>query len=101
MELFPALSIGWLNGWLPLVIYVSIQIIITSTCPKEVKTRLMDKTGWTKTQIVMTTIGKSFTLINIILLFLSPLKFGSVEFIIGIILYFIGIIALSIAIINF
>lgn len=101
MELFPVLSIGWLNGWLPLVIYVSIQIIITSTCPKEVKTRLIDRKGWTKTQIVMTTIGKSFTLINIILLFLSPLKFGSVEFIIGIILYFIGIIALSIAIINF
>lgn len=31
----------------------------------------MDKKGLTKTQIAMTTIGKSFTLINIILLFLS------------------------------
>ncbi len=101
MELVTRFGIGWLNGWLPLVIYVSIQTIITFTCPKEVRTRLIDRKGWTKTQIAMTAIGKSFTLINIILLFLSPLKFGSVEFIIGIILYFIGIIALSIAIINF
>jgi len=101
MDFVPRFGIGWLNGWLPFVIYVSIQIIITSTCPKEVKTRLIDRKDWTKTQIVMTTIGKSFALIYIILLFLSPLKFGSVEFIIGMILYFIGIIALSIAIINF
>ena len=101
MDFVPQFGLGWLNGWLPFVIYVSIQIIITSTCPKEVKARLIDRKGWTKTQIVMTTIGKSFTLINLILLFLSPLKFGSVEFIIGMILYFIGIIALSIAIINF
>ena len=101
MDFIPNLNVGWLNGWLPLVIYVSIQFIVTFTCPKEVKRRLIDRKGWTKTQIVMTTIGKSFTLVNIILLFFSPLIFGSVEFYIGIILYLIGIIALSIAIINF
>ncbi|MFW9901550.1 MAG: methyltransferase family protein [Candidatus Thorarchaeota archaeon] len=101
MDFIPKFGIGWLNGWLPLIIYVSIQFIVTFTCPKEVKRRLIDRKGWTKTQITMTTIGKSFTLINIILLFLSPLKFGSIEFYIGIILYFIGIIALSTAIINF
>ncbi len=101
MDFVPKFGIGVLNGWLPLVIYVSIQFIVTSTCPKEVRTRLFDRKGWTKTQIAMTTIGKAFTFINIILLFLSPLKFVTVEFIIGSILYFIGIIALSIAIINF
>jgi len=101
MDFIPRFGLGWLNGWLPLVIYVSIQFIVTFTCPKEVKKRLIDRKGWTKTQIVMTTIGKSFSLINIILLFLSPLKIGSVEFLIGIILYIVGIIALSIAIINF
>ncbi len=101
MDFVPQFGIGWLNGWLPFVIYVSIQSIVTFTCPKEVRRRLIERKGWTKTQIFMTTIGKSFSLINIILLFLSPLKFGSVEFYIGIILYFIGIIALSTAIINF
>ncbi|MFX1569292.1 MAG: methyltransferase family protein [Promethearchaeota archaeon] len=101
MDFIPKFGIGWLNGWLPLVIYVSIQFIVTFTCPKEVKRRLIDRKGWTKTQIVMTTIGKSFTLINLILLFFSPLKIGCVEFFIGIILYIIGIIGLSTAILNF
>ncbi len=101
MNFVPQFGIGWLNGWLPFVIYVLIQFIVTFTCPKDVKRRLIDRKGWTKTQIVMTTIGKSFSLINIILLFLSPLIFGSVEFYIGIIVYFIGIIALSTTIINF
>jgi len=101
MDFVPRFGIGVLNGWLPLVIYVSIQFIVTSTCPKEVRTRLFDRKGWTKTQIAMTTIGKAFTFINIILLFLSPLNIGSIEFLIGIILYFIGIITLSSAILNF
>jgi len=101
MDFIPEFSIEWFNGWLPFVIYVSIQFVITFTCSKEVKRRLIDRKGWTKTQMVMTTIGKSFTLINIILLFLSPLNIGSIEFLIGIILYFIGIITLSSAILNF
>lgn len=101
MDFVPRFGIGWLNGWLPFLVYVLIQIIVTSSCPKEVKKRLIDRKGWTKTQIAITTIGKSFSLINIILIFLSLLKLGSVEFFVGIILYFIGIITLSIAIINF
>ena len=48
MDFVPQFGLGWLNGWLPFVIYVSIQIIITSTCPKEVKARLIDRKGWTK-----------------------------------------------------
>lgn len=100
MKLIPNFRIGLLNAWLPLLIYVSIQAIVTFSCPKEVRKRLIDRKGWTKKQKAFTALGKLFSLTNIILFFLSPLVFD-VFFIIGICFYVIGIIALSTAIINF
>jgi len=102
IEFIPKLELGWFNGWIFLMVHVVIQAIFILTCSKEVKVRLFDRgTGWTKTQKTFTLIGKIFGLINIILIIFSPLKFGSIEFIIGLIIFLIGITGLVISIINF
>jgi protein-S-isoprenylcysteine O-methyltransferase Ste14 len=102
IEFFPKLELGWFNGWIFLMVHVVLQAIFILTCSKEVKVRLFDRgTGWTKTQKTFTLIGKVFGLINIILIILSPLKFGSIEFIIGLIIFLIGITGLVTSIINF
>ncbi len=102
IEFFPKLELGWFNGWIFLMVHVVLQAIFILTCSKEVKVRLFDRgTGWTKTQKTFTLIGKVFGLINIILIILSPLKFGSIESIIGLIIFLIGITGLVISIINF
>lgn len=102
IEFIPKLELGWFNGWIFLMVHVVLQAIFILTCSKEVKVRLFDRgTGWTKTQKTFTLIGKTFGLINIILIILSPLKFGSIEFIIGLIIFLIGITGLVISILNF
>ncbi len=102
IEFIPKLELGWFNGWIFLMVHVVLQAIFILTCSKEVKVRLFDRgTGWTKTQKTFTLIGKVFGLINIILIILSPLKFGSIESIIGLIIFLIGITGLVISIINF
>ena len=102
IEFIPKLELGWLNGWIFLMVHVVIQAFFILICSKEVKVRLFDRgTGWTKTQKTFTLIGKFFGLINIILIILSPLKFGSIEFIIGLIIFLIGITGLVVSILNF
>jgi len=102
IEFIPKLELGWFNGWIFLMVHVVLQAIFILTCSKEVKVRLFDRgTGWTKTQKTFTLIGKIFGLINIILIILSPLKFGSIEFIIGLIIFLIGLTGLVISILNF
>jgi len=102
IEFIPKLELGWFNGWIFLMVHVVLQVIFISRCSKEVKVRLFDRgTGWTKTQKTFTLIGKVFGLINIILIILSPLKFGSNEFILGLIIFLIGVTGLVISILNF
>lgn len=100
-EFFPTLTVGWLNGWLLLVIFFSIFGILLKTCPKEVISRLYDKEGWTKMQYVSTKISKILGLIHIILVIFTPLNIGSIEFLIGLTLFLIGTIGFILAIINF
>ena len=101
-EFIPKLELGWFNGWTFLIVHVAIQAFFILVCSKEVKARLFDRgTGWTKTQKTFTLIGKLFSLINIILIILSPVKFGDIEFVIGLIIYLIGVTGLVISILNF
>ncbi|GAI61294.1 unnamed protein product, partial [marine sediment metagenome] len=101
LELFPIFEIGWLNGWIFMVIFFFIFGIFLITCPKEVITRLYDSKGWTKTQYTFTKLGKLCGLIHIILVFFTPLNIASIEFMIGIIIYLMGTIGFVIAVIDF
>jgi len=101
MELIPTLEIGWLNGWILLAFEFLIQGFLLLIFPKDVVSRLFDRSGWSKKQRVFTIIGKVFSLACLILIILTPLKINSNAFIVGIILYAAGLAGLVAAMLNF
>jgi len=46
MELFPHLEIGWLNGWVLLAVEFLIEGFLLLVFPKNVVSRLFDRSGW-------------------------------------------------------
>lgn len=101
MELVPTLKIGWLNGWILLCLLCLIEGFLLIVFPKDVVTRLFDRSGWDKKQRTFTVIGKLFSLACLILIILTPLKIGSSALVVGTILYILGLVGLIIAILNF
>ena len=101
MELFPVFTIGLLNGWLLMAIFLLIFGIIVTTSPKEVIKRLYDEEGWTKQQYTFTKLAKICGVIHLVLLIFTPLKLWSVEFAIGMTIFSIGTIGMAVALINF
>ena len=101
MEWFPRLGIGWLNGWILLAFEVSIQGSLLLLFPKDVVSRLFDRSGWSDKQKVFTILGKLFSLVCLILIILTPLKINSPVFIVGLIVYAIGLTGLVVAMLNY
>jgi len=101
MELFPRLEIGWLNGWILLAIEFLIQGLLLLVFPKDVVTRLFDRSGWNTKQKGFTAAGKFFSLICLVLITLTPLKTNSSIFLTGIILFILGLTSLVLAMFNF
>jgi protein-S-isoprenylcysteine O-methyltransferase Ste14 len=101
VEIFPRLEIGWLNGWILLAFEFLIQGSLLLLFPKSVVSRLFDRSGWSVKQQVFTVIGKVFSLACLVLIILTPLRFTSKGFIIGLALYVIGITGLVAAMLDF
>jgi len=101
MELLPSLKIGWLNGWIPLGILCLTEGLLLLAFPREVVTRLFDRSGWAQKQRAFTIAGKVFSLFCLILIILTPLKIGTNAFIVGTVLYVFGLVGLVVAIFNF
>jgi protein-S-isoprenylcysteine O-methyltransferase Ste14 len=101
MEIFPRLEIGLFNGWILLVIEFIIQGSLLLAFPKDVVSRLFERSGWNKKQRFFTVLGKLFSLICLILIVLTSLKVNTWIFIAGLLLYVIGIVGLVFAMINF
>jgi protein-S-isoprenylcysteine O-methyltransferase Ste14 len=101
MELNPTLEIGLLNGWILLIIEFIIEGGLLLVFPKDVVARLFDRSGWSKKQKVFTILGKVFSLACLLLIVLTPLKIGTSVFIIGILLYVVGLVGLVVAMFNF
>ena len=101
MELLPALKAGWLNGLIPLGLLVLVEGLLLKVFPKDVVTRLLDRSGWNRKQAVFTVIGKLFSLVCLILIVFTQLKVGSGVFIVGAVLYALGLVGLVVAIFDF
>ena len=101
MELIPQLEIGWLNGWVLLAVEFLIQGFLLLVFPKDVVSRLFDRSGWDEKQKIFTIIGKVFSLICLILIILTSLKVNTTMFIVGLMLYAIGIIGAVVAMLNY
>ena len=61
MELFPALALGWLNGWILIGLLYLIYIIVLLILPKDVVARLYDKAGRSKRHKVLVYAGSFFS----------------------------------------
>jgi protein-S-isoprenylcysteine O-methyltransferase Ste14 len=101
MELMPELKIGWLNGWLVIVLLGLTDAILFLVFPKKVLGRLFDRSGWSQQQRAFTITGKLCALIYLILIALAPLKMGSLVFIIGSLLIVLSLIGLVRALFDF
>ena len=103
MELIPQFAIGWLNGWLLIVFYYVAYGVLFLSFPKNVRSRLyvFDRSNWSKKQKASNIIGKVIVIVVFVLMILTPLKIGSIEFILGMILYTIGLTGFIAALINF
>jgi protein-S-isoprenylcysteine O-methyltransferase Ste14 len=101
MELIPTLEIGWLNGWIPLGLLVLMEGLLLKVFPKDVVTRLFDRSRWNRRQVVFTVIGKLFSLACLVLIVFTPLKAGTIAFVVGMVLYALGLVGLVVAIFDF
>ena len=101
MNLFPNLGLGLLYGWLYFAFYLIVFIITMSTCSSEVRKRLYDRSLWDKRTKIITAVGKLFSIANIIMILFGALQIGNIEFVIGTIVYLIGLSLLVISIINY
>lgn len=101
MEFFPTLKIGLLNGWLPLILFYAIFGILLAIFPKGVVSRLYERSGWTKRMRIMRAFGLIFIFSWFLLAIFSPLKDGNSVFIIGGLIYALGLICFVIALFNY
>ena len=101
MELFPDLRIGWINGWLAVILLGLVEGVIFLTSPKQVVKRLFDRSGWNPQQRVFTVAGKLCALVCLVLITLTPLKIGSLVYGIGMLLILSGLIGLIKALFDF
>lgn len=101
MSVFPALRIGWLNGWIPFALVGLTEGILFVSIPRHVLARLFDRSGWSKKQALWFSAGKLFSLVYIALIILTPLRTISSLFVIGMGLNLMGLIGLASAILTF
>jgi protein-S-isoprenylcysteine O-methyltransferase Ste14 len=90
MEFIPKMHIGWLNGWLLLVVFYSFFGLYLLSCSRLIVKKLYSVAGWSKREYAFSAFGKPFSLACIGLVIFSPLKFGTLVFWIGLIVYLAG-----------
>jgi protein-S-isoprenylcysteine O-methyltransferase Ste14 len=101
VEIMPALSFGWLNGWIFLVLLALTDGILFLVFPKRVVTRLFDRSGWSQMQVIFTVVGKLCALICLIFIIFTPFKIGFSVFVIGAVVTTMGLVGLAKALFDF
>ncbi|MCL4528483.1 MAG: DUF1295 domain-containing protein [Chloroflexi bacterium] len=101
MEWSPELKLGWLNGWLMLGGFYLIFGAFLLFIPKDIVAKLFSVSGWSRQQVIFSTLGKPFSLACLGILVSSPLKIGQTVFIAGGFVFLIGFTGMMIALLNF
>jgi len=103
VEFFPALEIGWFNGWLLLVILYLAYGVLLLVFPRDVVNRLYqyNRSSWSSRHRAFYLLEKLLLVVYIIFVVLSPLKTDSFVFIPGISLFSFGLTGFIIALFNF
>ncbi len=103
MEIFPTLELGLYNGWILFLILVISEGLMFLLYPREVVSRLtdFDRSKWSRGQRISFAIGKTFSLVCIILIVLTPLKLGTIGLWLGVIIFALGLAGLAASVITF
>jgi protein-S-isoprenylcysteine O-methyltransferase Ste14 len=101
MEVFPELHVGWLNGWIVIVLLGLTDGILFLAFPKKVVRRLWDRSGWSPTQQVFTIGGKLFGLGCLALLVFTPINIGKPVCWAGVIVTVLGLLGMIKALFDF
>lgn len=101
MEFIPEIGLGLLNGWLPLGFFYTIFGILLIAFPKSVVARLYDRSGWTQTQRYISVFGKLFMFSWIFLVIFTPLNISQSAFVLGILVYLVGLVGMVVALVNY
>ena len=101
MELMPALEIGLLDGWILILLLFGAYGVMLAFFPKDAIPRLYDQSDQRKSQVVRRIIVVVLVLLWFFMVSVTPLKTGGVVFVIGILLYALGLIGFLISLNNF
>jgi protein-S-isoprenylcysteine O-methyltransferase Ste14 len=101
MEWFPDPQLGWLNGWILLVPFYAVFGLLLLIFPRDVVSRLYDKSGWTRWQRIMSVVTKVAASVFIALLLVTPLRMGTAVFVVGVLLYALGFALMVVALIHY
>jgi protein-S-isoprenylcysteine O-methyltransferase Ste14 len=101
MELFPALQLGLVNGWLLIAFLYLVYGILLVVFPRPVVARLYDRSGQDARRAVLRPIAGLWMLVWLVLAALSPLRLGHVVFALGFALYAFGLTGFVVALLNY
>lgn len=103
MFTMPNFEIGWLNGWVFLVLYYTGLIITAISFPTEKRKKLFYEPEPTKESSwrVATAIGQIASVAFNLLMIWSPLQIGTPPFIVGSILYLLGYTFVMVSLVDF
>jgi protein-S-isoprenylcysteine O-methyltransferase Ste14 len=92
MTLLPDFRIGWLNGWLVLVVYLVCLLISVRAFPGDARRRLFEEPKYRMSagERIIRTLGQFTMLVYIGMMVFTPLQIGNASSIIGILLFFGG-----------
>jgi len=92
MEIFPELQMGFLNGWLPLVLYLVGFLISIALFTKESRIWLFNnpKTDKIGAARLLRLFGQLAMVVFILLMIASPLRIDRPVFLIGAVVYAVG-----------
>lgn len=101
MELVPEMELTFNGGWLFLITFYLLQFYNVTFIDKKIRERLFDRSNFSTKQWLLTLLGKIFAIIAMIMMALTSIDQDLVTLIIGLLLYFLGMIGLRIATLNF
>jgi len=103
MELFPALEIGWLNGWILLALLYLVFGVLLLIFPKDVVARLYeyDRSRLSKRQKTFNVIRELLGVVCLVLIIFTPMRTGTAFFNTGIALFTLGLAGFSVALFDF
>lgn len=101
MALLPTLRFGLFNGWLLAAIFYLAFGILLLIFPKPVVARLYDRSGQNGRRPLRRILGVLLFLAWLLLAILTPLKPGSPAFVVGIVVYALGLAGFVTALFNY